>query len=61
MILEPLVPTLTGRKGYDRVSCNWTPYPEWWRDRPFEATATGSNMRNAGANSRPRVAGAKIR
>jgi hypothetical protein len=32
---------------------SWTPYPEWWRDRPFEATATGSDIRIAGANSGP--------
>ena len=30
-----------------------TPYPEWWRDGPFEATATGhANSVAPGANSR---------
>jgi len=43
------------------LNANWTPYPEWWRERPFEATATGSDIRNAGAKSRPCIEGGKIR
>jgi hypothetical protein len=39
-----------------RINNIWTPYPEWWRDRPFEATATGS-IRNAGAKSHPLTRG----
>src|SRR6185503_2168837 len=37
------------------------PYPEWWMDRPFEATATAFHIWNVGANSRPRPSGVKIR
>ena len=51
---------LTLRITYDTFTANSEPYSEWWRDRPFEATATGS-QRNAGANSNPRDAGGKIR
>jgi hypothetical protein len=40
---------------------SWTPYPEWWRERPFEATATGSEKRIAGAKSGSQSLGAKIR
>jgi hypothetical protein len=44
---------LTCRTGWDSLSAT-APYPEWWRDRPFEATATGSNIWIAGAKSRSR-------
>ena len=52
---------LTVPHGYDTFHEQLEPYPEWWRDRPFEATATAFQIRNAGANSRSRPSGVKIR
>ncbi len=51
-------PPLTDNPLCDMFHSNsyWKPYPEWLRDRPFEATATGSITGwNAGANSRPLI------